>query len=331
MAGACLSIAGQTANGILFGWDAEDKLRIAILTSVVLVLASLAAAQQPSANQATAELFALIDKADEMVVYSEGFKREFVIYRSSNRKDFDALKAAITLRHGSRPFVCACMDEPEIALLRNGTEIATVWNHEGRAIGSSVWKGDWYNRDPNRWLRWFDARDMTFARAFFNEMETQTKDADQAEKRWLKAMPSSLKPLWNNARRQYNPPMSFPDLKPLDAALLKQYPDTYDRIRALLSWFGSGAGPWSGFPGYEEIAAKLLREYPTTDLIKAVGARQLTEEQLEGAARILGSWKPISDPTPIPSELQRTLLEHCLKSSDQDKVERAKKAFSPDK
>jgi len=265
-----------------------------------------------------------------MVVYSEGFRRESVIYRSSDRKDFNDLKAGISLRGGGGPFVCACVDGPEIALLKNGQEIASIWNHEGTAIGSSVWKGDWFTSDPNRWLRWFDVRRMTFARDFFNQTVAREKKENQDEKRWLTVMPSSLRPLWGNARRQYNPPILLPDMNPLDAALVKQYPEPSDRIRALLSWFGSGAGPWSGFPGYEEIAAKLLREYPTSELIRAAQAGPLNEQELEGTARILGSWKPVPDPTPIPAELRRILLEHCLKSSDEDKLERAKRAFSPD-
>jgi len=98
-----------------------------------------------------------------------------------------------------------------------------------------------------------------------------------------------------------------------------------------MAWFGSGSGPWSGFPGYEEIAARLLRQYPTPELIKAVDSRPLTDQEVEGAARILGSWTPASDLTPIPADLRRILLEHCLKSPDQDRVERAKQAFSPDR
>jgi hypothetical protein len=144
-------------------------------------------------------------------------------------------------------------------------------------------------------------------------------------------MPSALKPLWSKALAEYDPPTKYPELKPLEAALEKQYPDTNERIRALLVWFGSGAGPWSGFPGYEEIAAKLLHKYPTTELIAAVENKNLTEEELEGTARILGSWTPVPDHTPIPQELRRTLLEHCLRSSDEDKVARAKEAFATEK
>ncbi len=302
-----------------------------VVAFALIALAPPLIAGEKSRSQLMSELFVDIDQADEMVVYGEGFKREFVVYRSSNRKDFDELKSAITLKREGGPFVCACMDGPEIALLKNKKEIAAIWNHEGTAIGSSVWKGDWESSDPERWLRWFDARGMKSAREFFNEMQSEYRKATVDERRWLEAMPSSLKPLWANARSQYDPPAGFPDLKLFNAALERQYPATDDRIRALMAWFGSGAGPWSGFPGYEEIAAKLLRQYPTPELIKAVEGRPLRDQEVEGAARILGSWTPDSDLTPIPVDLRRILLEHCLKSPDQINVERAKQAFSPNR
>jgi hypothetical protein len=286
-------------------------------------------AVEKSRQERIADLFVLIDQADEMVVYSEGFKREFVVYRSSKRKDFDELKTAITLKRNGGPFTCACVDGPEIALLKNGNEIAAVWNHEGTAIGSSVWEGDWENSDSDRWLRWFDARGMKYAREFFSQRQSAQREAVVDEQRWLTAMPSSLKSLWSTARSQHDPPTKFPDLKPLNAALENEYPDTDHRIRALMAWYGSGAGPWSGFPVYEEIAEKLLRQFPTTRLISAVDGKILTDQELEGAARILGGWTPIPDRTPIPAHLRQTLLNHCLKSSDQDKLERARKAFAP--
>lgn len=213
-----------------------------VVVLIVTALASPAFAGEKSRSQLVSELFAAIDQADEMTVYSEGFKREFVLYRSSNRKDFEQLKSAITLKRNGGPFVCACVDGPEIALLKNNKEIAAIWNHEGTAIGSSVWKGDWETEDPDRWLRWFDSRDMRYPREFFNRMQEQQHKAEIDEVRWLKAMPSSLKPLWPAALRQYDPPLRFPDLKPLNAALVGQYPDEHDRIRALMAWYGSGAG-----------------------------------------------------------------------------------------
>ncbi len=305
--------------------------QLCVALALISSSTSLFAAEK-SHQQFMSELFALIDQADEVVVYSEGFRREFVEYRSKEPKDFEELKSAITLKPDGGPFVCACMDGPEIALLKNGKEIAAVWNHEGKAIGSSVWEGDWENADPDRWLHWFDARGMQYARELFNQLQAQEIKAAEDEKRWLDAMPSSLRPLWSKALEQYHPEMQrYPEMGPLNDALMKQYPDIDMRIRALMAWYGSGAGPWSGFPGYEEIAEKLLRLYPTTSLINAVESRNLTDQELEGAARILGGWTPVPELTPIPAELRRTLLEHCLKSADEDKLERAKKEFAPDK
>jgi len=270
-----------------------------VLFGVLAFTIPLAAREKTRQEQMSA-LFTLIDKADQMVVYSEGFKRESVVYRSSKRKDFEDLKGAITLKPKGGPFVCACVDGPEIALLKNNKEIAAVWNHEGTAIGRSIWEGDWQNSDPDRWLRWFDSRGMNYARQFFEEMRSESRKAEDDERRWLKAMPGSLKPLWSKALAEYNPP-KFPDLKPLDAALKREYPDTQNRIRALLSWFGSGAGPWSGFPGYEEIAERLLREHPTTELIAAIENRNLNGEELEGTARIFWQLDVRSGPYPDSS------------------------------
>lgn len=114
--------------------------RLWVAFCLVIFALPLAASEKGRHEQLSA-LFALIDQADEIVIYSEGLKREFVIYHASSRKDFEELKSAITLKSKGGPFVCACVDGPEIALLKNKKEIASVWNHEGTAIGSSVWNG----------------------------------------------------------------------------------------------------------------------------------------------------------------------------------------------
>jgi hypothetical protein len=304
-------------------------LRKCLVLLVVMAIAVPVFAGEKSTQQQLSAISALIDQADEMVVYGEGFKREFVVYRSRNRKDFNELKAAITLKRAGGPFQCACMDGPEIALMKDGKEIATVWNHEGTAIGSSVWDGDWETADSNRWLRWFDAREMKFAREFYNQMQSQARSDETAERRWNKATPSSLRPLTKV--------MNFTDLtegtlklKPFNDALKNQYPDERNRILALMAWYGSGAGPWSGYPGYEQLVEKLLRQYPTTLLITVAESDKLDDQQLEGAARILAGWTPVRDQTQIPDSLRKKLLEHSLKSNDQDKIERAKKRFGDD-
>jgi len=53
-----------------------------------------------------------------------------------------------------------------------------------------------------------------------------------------------------------------------------------DRILALLQWYGSGAGPWSGFPSYESAAEELLLEYQIAEIVSVVESK-LTAEQIQ--------------------------------------------------
>jgi hypothetical protein len=153
------------------------------------------------------------------------------------------------------------------------------------------------------------------------------KRSDDSEARWVAAMPKSIRLLgmivtWDQIT---------PDIKPLRGALAGQFPDNHQRILALFAWYGSGDGPWSGFPSYESVAEELLLDFPTPELIAAARTDTLTDAQIEGAARLFGGWdfghRRPNDVSSIPADLKKKLLEHTLKSTDEDKLNRAKKAF----
>jgi hypothetical protein len=61
-------------------------------------------------------------------------------------------------------------------------------------------------------------------------------------------------------------------------------------VLALLGWFGSGAGPWSGHPSYEAAPEQLLLHYPTQLLVEALTATVPTAPQWAGAARYFAGW-----------------------------------------
>ena len=124
---------------------------------------------------------------------------------------------------------------------------------------------------------------------------------------------------------------SRPDLGKLRQALVREHPATTRRIVALFGWFGSGAGPWTGYPTYESVAEELLLDFSTSDLVTAVQTGNLRNEQLEGAARLFGGWdfsqRRPGDLKLLPPELKNQLLTQALKSSDKDKRGRAEYAF----
>jgi hypothetical protein len=159
-----------------------------------------------------------------------------------------------------------------------------------------------------------------------SELEAGQAQLKVAESRWLAAMPLALKPLWSQMLKD----MLQPNLDQPRIVLSKQFPDEQTRILALYAWFGSGEGPWSGFPSYEMVAEELLLDSQTEALIKAAKATR-TAQQLEGAARLFGGWtfrqRRPSDLARLPPDLKQRLLVHSIERADEDKRSRAHSAF----
>jgi hypothetical protein len=83
---------------------------------------------------------------------------------------------------------------------------------------------------------------------------------------------------------------------------------------------------------YEEVAERLLVDFPTEALITALSQQPLLPSQLEGAARYFAGWnfrtqKP-DDIQQLPADFKRRLLTQSSTTSNSDNVQRAQKAFA---
>ena len=141
-------------------------------------------------------------------------------------------------------------------------------------------------------------------------------------------MPKPLKATWSNASGEFG----RVNLAPLRSALEHDIPDRSERVLALLEWFGSGAGPWSGFPSYESAAEDLLLDFPTTNIVVAVQSKKLSPAQTEGAARLFAGWS-FGQQRPdglkdVPDAFKKDLLDHMRNTQDKDKFWRARSAFA---
>lgn len=312
-------------------------LRVGLAGSLLacLVLHHTAANDKPKRPVKPEQLQTLINRADKLVVYiatSEQGGR--ILYSSPDPKDISALKDAISIEPSDGgEFLYLCTGSPEIVLFRKGKELASVTVLAYGAIHVSLWDSDAMIHDREKFLRWFDDRKITGPREDFEREKAEEEARRVIEARWMAAMPEVLRPLWATTLDQMMPggiPQT-PDTKPLKPILTKEFPDESKRIRALLSWYGSGAGPWSGFPFYEEVPQLMLLEYPTSHLVAAVEGVTLSEQEAEGAARLFADWdfhqRRPDDGVLISKDLKLLLLQQSLKSADPDKVERARKAF----
>jgi len=138
----------------------------------------------------TAKIAKVIKQADKIVVFEDAFMDSKVIFNSTSVKDIaefnDALSIVLPpppLKNGT---VCACAPisaGPAVRLYSGGTELVLVTNINRHPIGKSRWgySAILIHIDPEKWLRWFDARNIPVP---LNEHETAlARDKKRSEVR----------------------------------------------------------------------------------------------------------------------------------------------------
>jgi len=167
---------------------------------------------------------------------------------------------------------------------------------------------------------------FVFSDAYIKQQKAEEEKSAADWKRWLAATPESLRPFFT---RPELAGISFGNNP--ETELAKQIPDENKRIHVLLAWNGSGAGPWSGYPSYEEMPEELLLRFSTAKILAVVETGPLSEAEMEGTARLFAGWdfaqKRPNDLKMVPVALKKELLEHTLESKDSDKIARAQHAF----
>ncbi|MGA3135786.1 MAG: hypothetical protein ABSC88_07315 [Terracidiphilus sp.] len=272
----------------------------------------------------------VLGEADSVAVYSmNGFNIDRKLYSSGNPADLATLKSSVNFEEPVQWLQSACLPSTIIRLLRKNTMTGELGLICGDIARFSQWSSDAQITNPEPLFEWLDSRGITTPRKEFERERALEEKSRADEERWLKAMPSSIVQLWPSVR----PDVLYKyDTRLLEEAISKEFPDTRARILRLMAWYGSGAGPWSGFPVYEVVPEQMLLEYSTPELVEAVAGANLSEQEIEGAARLFGGWefnksRP-KDNALLPADIKRVLLEHSLKSTDEDKLTRARRAFA---
>ena len=276
-------------------------------------------------------LYGSIEEADRLVVKASEIQGAEVIFESRDKEDLKAFKNSLVIDQPKSPFRCKCIGEPTIHLYKEDKELGLLEIYSGLTIRFSLWSiSDARVADTEKWLTWFDERKIVGPRKEVEEGRLRQEENKKAWDRWVIAMPQPIRPLWpdlDSINQQYG----RVKVAPLSKALRHAVPDQNQQILALLEWFGSGAGPWSGYPGYEEVAELMLLEYETEDIVGAIKSVELTEAQTEGAARLFGGWdfsqKRPGDLQKVPDGLKETLWNFVKSTRDKDKLARAKNAF----
>lgn len=224
---------------------------------------------------------------------------------------------------------CMCYGDPHMELYAGSARVATLGYHHGFAIRWDAWRHDAYLQEPERLLDWMSTHGVTGPQqeveAARQRAEVNQRNAD----RWLEAMPPCLRPMWEQMDHDRDPELH----QRLLAALRDSLPQPEDQMLALFAWFGSGAGPWSGYPSYESVPNMLLLYYPTKQLLESLEAADLTPQHWLGAARYFASWDFCQthkkDLCLLTSVHKNRFREAVQSTNIADNIARAARAYGP--
>lgn len=296
-------------------------------------------------NPSQQKLDAMLQQVDRITV-DGGPKERFSTKDAEKIKTF---KESLKIVEDPKTFGhCMCWGDPQIFLYSGKKQIAHLSCQHGSAIRwNDGWKWDATLKDGSRLTEWLAANGAPRLKRYVEDDRKRAEESERALKKWLAAMPPSLTPYtkevlgeeagWNvfmpAGGKAGKPATQEPSSKYSKywKALNAAYKDKDSQILALLTWFGSGAGPWSGFPSYEELPERMLVEIDTKDILHAVQGKSLSKEQLDGTARYFAGWgfrQSKNELSLVPRTLQKALLAHVEKSTNQDNIERARAAFS---
>lgn len=240
---------------------------------------------------------------------------------ASFRDCFAIVEDPVTFGH------CMCPGNPHIELYAGEELVATLGYHHGFAIRWDAWKSDAVLKEPERLLDWMSARGVEGPR---HEVEAARHSAEESRRLtewWLEAMPECLRPYWEQMDQERDPELHRLLLEALQNAI----PTAEEQVLTLFGWFGSGEGPWSGFPVYESVPEQLLLYYPTPFLVDVLTRLTLTERQWRGAARYFEWWelahRKKKDLAMLSTELKQHLLQAARSTGIPSNVQRAERAF----
>jgi hypothetical protein len=194
-----------------------------------------------------------------------------------------------------------------------------------------VWKGDANLAEPKRFEDWLLCRGVPDARDSREESEQRYAEWFRSTENWERAMPHSLRPLWPDRLGDGPGNVSPADVDAAEALLQTAVPDPVARVRALYEWFGSGKGPWSGYPSYEGAAEQLLLACQIEVLLAALDASTDNPAAAYGAARLFGGWDfgqtRRADRKRCPEPLRQRMLDAVIWHGNSDNLGRFRSAF----
>ncbi|MFJ9350988.1 hypothetical protein [Streptomyces sp. NPDC101237] len=233
-------------------------------------------------------------------------------------------------------FRCMCLGDVRFEVFdREGGRLAVVVLHHGATLRWGQWESDAVLVDGRIVRAWLDGHGMPDPLRRFQADRQRAEESAEQERSWLAAMPAGLEEtadrILDLSRTGSRPSPEL--LTELTDRLHLTFPDSVERVLALLDWYGSGSGRYSGYPVHESVPGELLGRVPVADILAALADPRAEETHDAGALRHLLGWKTRPrqkrDVAGLPEPLRARLLALARRSGDSDKQRRAEQRLAP--
>lgn len=261
----------------------------------------------------------------EVVDAAPGSATGQIVIARDSETDLRALREALLIDSRSNGR-CMCGGDASLRLLDAQGRATTLGLHHSTSIRwSERWRYDGVLLEPERLASLFAVQGWPVYRRMLDEREERDADSERARARWIAAMPASLVPFATALMDAMGQPPEAV-LQAARAALVADAGSEEGAVRALLGWYGSGAGPWSGFPAYEQAASHLLLSFKTSTIVAAL-ERGMDLPRLDGAARLFAGWNFRRERKKVSAKLVDRLLAHLGTQGDADRTTQLARAF----
>ena len=203
---------------------------------------------------------------------------------------------------------CMCLGDLAVELLAGEERLVMLSSHHARTLRLRGWSSDALLVDGPALARWLSSRGVPGPLASYDRDRESERKEQAARRVWVAAAPPCLV---EDLRRfevhdagRYAEKPSEHDVA--ESLIREAYATPELASAALLAWYGTGAGPWSGYPGYEVLPDTLLLRIGLPEA-HAAAVASTDEAVLRGAARLFSAYaigsKKRSDVLAVPEAL----------------------------
>jgi len=219
---------------------------------------------------------------------------------------------------------CMCAGSVSMEFLSASDERLTVAGlHHGTGLRWSGWSGDAMLVDGPGLVAWLSRLGYNGPQNEVQRAEAQRVEALAFQEAWAAAVPDcvrSLVPEMFSNGLLYDAGI----VAQIDALLTAEFPDSVERCRVALAWFGAGTGLCSGIPMHERLPEEVLAKLPIGVVVEALAGEPPTGAVWAGALRHIAGWKTRSKGELLQLEpaVWDTLLDIAQQGNDADKLAR---------